>query len=267
MNAAAAADLSPTTSIQDVLNSALAAFELQKHFKKYIPKPKDGILFNNLYKSYAVKEYIMFLFLTAGDNKRHRGTWTAEKFIKAHADILNAIIEMSFFKEEITEKHFKCSYKNFYFNNNGISRKELTTFLEERLTAQQLYDFRLAFQNNKDDISGFLKYHLFKACNTNTDKFVNYFLQDMEFINAVIQKYKVKMSSNAAKDNVVCTLIIPTDCKSIDCCLLFLYNCICICNYNYIHSIHHLLVSCVVYSTANNYSILLYSTLLFLSIN
>jgi hypothetical protein len=245
--AAAAAAVSPTTSIQDVLNLALAAPELQKHFKRYIPRKKDSLLHNNLYKSYAVnKEYVMFLFLNAGDGEKH--SWRKKEFLKAHADILNAIIATSPYEKEITVEVIGRSYKYLYFSGTKKdSKKELTAFLEERLTAQQLCDFRLAFQNE----NGFLKYHLFKACNTkNTDKFIHYFLQNTEFINAVKHKYKVKMSLNTAKDNVVCTLIIPTDCKFIN--RLFAFFSIIRIGIGIIiiiistFYIHHLLVSCIV---------------------
>jgi hypothetical protein len=103
----------------------------------------------------------------------------------------------------INDEKIRSSYKGHYLSNTtgrriksknkSDAKVALEVFIKARLSVQQLNDFRAAFRNgiDKDDISGFLRYLFFNACITYTDKFINYFLQNMEFINAVNQKYKV----------------------------------------------------------------------------
>jgi hypothetical protein len=172
------------------------------------------------------------------DPRRRGGEgWTVIKFSKAHEDILKSILGVGVTKDQLI-----TSYKNFYHDKRNEEKKAIKQFLVNKgiREDQELNYIRLAFRNgtHENDINGFLRFQLENACNTNPiDKFVNYFSQNEELINIIIRKFILKMSLNTDEDAVVCTLIIPTECKYIDRCLLFLYNCNCNCNIIITHSV------------------------------
>jgi hypothetical protein len=226
--AAAGADI-PHYSIQDVLDMTRKNERLFTVFNPSAGETSGSIyLKQEIWRKYGIedRDFGMILIVVDYDKpgegnttvkEKGRGAnWTPRKFGIAHDDLLKQMVKSD---SGLSFDGFTISVRN-YFSTSTKKKKEgkegIKQFIVEKLSEQQLIDLRCVFRNGKGhkEVSGYLKFKLLKACNTNsTDDFVKFCIENIDLINRIIRKFRIKISMNA-DGKAICTLIVPsTKCK------------------------------------------------------